>query len=675
MKNWRIMEQDRGTAEELALEWGVTPLSARLLLNRGITERAAAEDFIAGGELSSPLEIKDMDKAAAAVNNAIENGDKITVYGDYDCDGITATSILFGYLEAMGAEADWYLPSRDEGYGLNIAAIDRIAESGTRLIITVDNGISAFEEARYIRKKGMELIVTDHHQPSEELPDALAVVNPHRRDDYSKCKDLAGCGVALKLVMAIEGDSLNIMEQYGDLAAIGTVADLVPLCGENRIIVSEGLRSMAMTENEGLCMLLQKCGIDREKVTSTDLGYVICPRINAVGRVGHPKEAVDLLLGENPQMLPQMVESLILMNSRRQEQEREIYSQIEQLLTNNPKITRQRVVVVSGKGWNHGVIGLVAARLLTKYDKPAIVITEEGDFARGSCRSVDGFSVFELLSSQSSRLEKWGGHAKAGGFTVAADKIEELTKGIYDYAREKFPQMPRDICTAESSVTAADLTVESVEELCRFQPFGEGNPTPVFNMKNCKIKAAYPLKEGKYIRFTVEFDGAEFRVVSFHFSFADFPFKAGDTVDLMVNADINEYGGSRTVDLKLVDIRFSGFDQDKFFAAESTYEKLCLGEEIPPQLAVRIIPDKKTEMAVYDILKCSSLISACGQIAVKRGINYCMFRVVLDLFKSVGLITVDYVSDRVSLVKQGKKVDLENCPFMVRLKKLLRVGL
>lgn len=675
MKKWIIKEQDEARAKELALECGVTSFSSKLLINRGINSRAEAEDFIAGDEISSPLEIEDMEKAAQIIEKAIDNGDKITVYGDYDCDGITATAILYGYLEAMGAEADWYLPSREEGYGLNNAAIDKIAESGTKLIVTVDNGISAFDEALYIKKKGMELIITDHHQPSEKLPEALAVVNPHRRDDNSSCTDLAGCGVALKLVMAIEGDVSNIMEQYSSLAAIGTVGDLVPLRGENRIIVREGIEAMSMTENEGLRMLLQKCGLlEKEEITSVDLGFVLCPRINAVGRIGHPKTAEELLLSDNPRMLPQMAENLMLFNSRRQEQEKEIFSQIEQTISQNPKIVRERVIMVSGKNWNHGVIGLVASKLLNKFDKPVIVITEEGDVARGSCRSVAGFSIFELLTAVSDALLKFGGHEKAGGFSVETGKIGEFADRVRAYAKEKFPCMPRDSYTAEMSVRASELTLENIGEIGYFQPFGEGNPLPVFHIGGCTIKGVYPLKEGKYLSFTIDFDGREFRVLNFHSTFADFPFKSGDNVDLMVNAEINEYNNNRTVSLKLLDIRFCGFDQDRFFAAEDAYEKLCLGEELPRELAVRIIPTKQAEMAVYDIVKGCGSVSACGQTAVKKGINYCMFRVTLDLFKSVGLMNVDISADRVELVRVGNKVDLENCAFMTKLKKLLKIS-
>lgn len=675
MKKWCVKEPGNRKAAALALDCGVTPFSAKLLINRGIETREEAEDFIAGEEISSPLEIKDMEKAAKIIEKAIDDGDKITVYGDYDCDGITATAILYGYLEAMGAEADWYLPGRDEGYGLNNAAIDKIAESGTKLIVTVDNGISAFEEAKYIKKKGMELVITDHHQPSEELPDALAVVNPHRKDDSSSCTDLAGCGVALKLVMAMEGDTSNILEQYSPLAALGTVADLVPLWGENRVIVKDGINTMPMTENEGLRLLLQKCGLlEKEEITSSDLGFILCPRINAAGRLDHPKTAEELLLSDNPRMLPQMAESLMLINSQRQELEKEIFSQIEAEAVKNPKITRERVIVVSGEGWNHGVIGLVASRLLGRYDKPVIVITKEGETARGSCRSINGFSVFELLTAMSDLLLKFGGHEKAGGFSVRTEDIEKLTGQIYDYARENFPQMPKDAIIAEMSVMPEELALENIEEIRHFQPFGEGNPTPVLHLGGCRIKNLYPLKEGKYLSFSIDFEGREFRVLNFHSAFADFGFKQGDKVDLMVNAEINEYNGNRTVSLKLLDIRFCGFDQDKFFAAENAYEKLCLGEPIPQRLAVRILPDKKAEKAVYDIIRSNPSVSFCGQLAFKRGINYCMFRVTLDLFKSVGLISIDEANDKIILNKVNNKVDLDNCLFMTKLKKLLKIS-
>ena len=321
MRKWTIKEQDAAETQKLARECGIAPFAAKLLLNRGIDSREAAEAFFSDGEITPPEEIADMGKAAQVINEAIENGDKITVYGDYDCDGVTATVILYGYLEAIGAEADWYIPSRDEGSGLNTAAIDKLAENGTRLIVTVDNGVSAAEEARYIKSKGMSLVITDHHQVPDTLPEAEAIVDPHRHDDLCSCKELAGCGVALKLVMALEGDIDSVVEQWGDLCAIGTVGDIVPLVGENRTLVKRGLDNMQLTENRGLHALIQKCGLGDKPIAAASLAFGICPRINAAGRYGHPKEAAELFLCENETMIPTLAQRLCMLNDRRKQAE------------------------------------------------------------------------------------------------------------------------------------------------------------------------------------------------------------------------------------------------------------------------------------------------------------------------------------------------------------------
>lgn len=674
MKKWNIKEQDKEDVNRLANEAGITPFAARLLINRGITDRAGADEFFNGNEISPPLDIADMDKAVSVINRAVDNGDKITVYGDYDCDGVTATVILYGYLEAMGAEADWYIPSRDEGYGLNIDAVDKIYESGTKLIVTVDNGISAVKEAEYIKSRGMELVITDHHQVPDTLPAAAAIVNPHRSDDFSKCKDLAGCGVALKLVMALEGNIESVLENWGDFAAIGTVADLVPLKGENRVIVREGLRNISMTENGGLHSLLMQCGIDEDfEVTSTMAAFTICPRINAAGRFAHAKEAAELFLSDNPKMYDKMAESLTLLNMKRQEEEKKILEEIGETIRMNPRLIKSRVIIVCGDCWSHGVIGIVAARLLNKFGKPVIVITREGEEARGSARSVEGFSLFKMLSELSDCLVKFGGHTKAAGLTLETERIEEFISRVEKYSRENFPEMPKDLCTAEAAVAPDELTVENIESLDYFQPFGEANPAPIFYMRSCTIKSVRSLKDGKYVSFAVDFGGKEFKIISFKLSYDAFGYKAGDKVDLLVTAEINEYNGSRTVSLRLSDIRFSGFNQDRYFSAETAYEKLCRGEEVPPSLAKRVIPDRQAQMTVYDIVRACPNIPACADIAYSKGINYCMFRVALDLFESVGLIKQDLFSERAETVKTSGKTDIEGSVLMSRLRKRLGV--
>lgn len=673
MKKWEIKQQDSSAVKKLAGETGLSEFVAKLLLNRGITDREGAEDFFNGSCISDPMEIADMDKAKRYIEQAMDNGDKITVYGDYDCDGITATVILYNYLEAMGAEVDWYIPSRDEGYGLNKKAIDYLAENGTQLIITVDNGISAAKEARYLQEKNIDLIITDHHQVPDVLPAAKAVIDPHRPDDFSKCKELAGCGVALKLVMALENDIDSVMENWGDFAAIGTVGDLVPLTGENRIIVKQGLQGLNYTENGGLIALLRQCGIhEDDEIPSGTAAFTICPRINAAGRFSHPKEAAELFLCDNPLMYNKMAENLSVLNFQRQEEEKAILSDIGRQIDESPLIIKNRVLVISGKGWRHGVIGIVASKLLNKFGKPVLVITEEGETARGSARSVEGFSLFEMLTELSDLLIRFGGHNKAAGFTLETAKIPDFIKAVNRYAGKHNPVMPRDIIMAEASLSADELTLENIESLEYFQPFGEGNPSPVFHIGGAKIKGLKSLKEGKYVAFTAEIGGRDFKVVNFSSTYDGFGYKEGDRADLLVTAEINEYNGSRSVNLRLSDIRRSGFNQDRFFAAENAYESLCLNEPINPALAKRVIPNREVQKTVYDMVKGNSCLSSCADMAYAVGINYCMFRITLDLFASVGLMKINEFENTVILQNPTGKADLEHCPFILRLREKLK---
>ena len=673
MKKWTVKQPDENAAKKLAQEAGISLFAAKLLINRGIFTRDEADEFFNAEELSPPEEITDMEKAVNVITAAMENGDKITVYGDYDCDGVTATVILFGYLQAMGAEADWYIPSRDEGYGLNKAAIDRIAESGTKLIITVDNGISAIEEAEYIKEKGMTLVITDHHQVPEQIPDAAAVIDPHRDDDFSTCKELAGCGVALKLVMALEGDSDTVFEEWGDLAAVGTVGDIVPLTGENRILVRRGLESLPVTENMGLRALLRQCGVHEEdRLSAVSLAFSVCPRINAAGRFAHPKEAAELLLSENEKMIPVMAERLTMLNMQRQQEEKRILDEIMQMTENDPLLLKRRVLIVCGKGWSHGVIGIIASRLLNGFGKPVLVITQEGEFSRGSARSVEGFSLFKMLTCLSDQLVKFGGHTKAAGFTLLTENIEEFSAAVQEYAMMNSPQMPADVFEAEMTANAEEMTVENIDSLRWFEPFGEANPNPVLMIPDCLIKSVRPLKEGKYLSFTVEFQNREFKVLNFSSTYSAFGFKAGDRVELLVTPYVNEYKNVKSVEFRLTDIRPAGFKQDRYFAAQHAYEQLCLEEKISPALASRVIPDRNVLMTVYDAFKISPSIKRAADVTAAKGINYCMFRVAADAMESVGLLKIHELKGTAELLPAKGKTELENCPYLIRLKQRLK---
>ena len=371
MKKWQVKTPDPLIVETLSRDTGWNPFICKILAGRNVLSRDDAENFFNSEELSDPFLMADMEKAVEVINSFIEQGEKITIYGDYDCDGITSTYMLFSYLEALGADVDWYIPSREEGYGLNEAAVRLLAKRGTKLIITVDNGVSAIEEAELIYELGMTLVITDHHQVPDTLPRAAAIVNPHRKEDMSHFRKIAGCGVVLKLISAMEGDSSIALEEYAAYAAIGTVGDIVPLVDENRLIVRYGLEQLEFSENQGLNALIRRSGINIENgVLSSHLAFGVCPRINAAGRYAHPKTAMELLLSESPNTAKGKADELENYNSLRKQAEEQIISAAEQQIKENPDILNQKVLIVSGEGWNHGIIGIASAKLLHKYGKP-----------------------------------------------------------------------------------------------------------------------------------------------------------------------------------------------------------------------------------------------------------------------------------------------------------------
>lgn len=673
MKKWILKQPDSQIEATLVKETGLSPFFCSIIAGRNLNNRAEAEDFFNSNEFADPLEIADMAEAVEVIRNTVDSGEKITVYGDYDCDGVTSTVMLYNYLCAIGGEADWYIPERSEGYGMNSEAVRKLAANGTKLIITVDNGISAIAEAELIAELGMQLVITDHHQPSEELPKAAAIVNPHRKDDKSKFKDLAGCGVALKLIMALEEDSETILEQFADLAAIGTIGDIVPLTGENRRIVSIGLQNMFNTENIGLMKLLQKSGVKEENLSATTIAFSLVPRINAAGRCGSPSTAAEMLIEENPSIAALKADEICALNDRRKNiQENIIKEALAQ--ANDEAVRNRRLMIVCGKNWDHGVIGLAAANLLEKFGKPTIVITDEGEFARGSCRSVEGFHMFELLSGVGDILVKFGGHAKAGGFTIETARIDEFIAAAEKYAAENYPVMPPDSFFIDKELTAADATIENIEMLEKLEPFGEANPLPFFLMKNVKIISKKPLKDGKFFSFNGLFGGNNYRIVCFKMSYNKFWYSVNDIVDIVVNVEINEYNDNRSVVMKLHDVRLSGFNQDKFFNAKAAYEALARQEKTDPRLISRIIPQTAQLRQTYDIIKSSTYLSQCEAKAISAGINYCMFKVILDVFAEFSLVEIDTNNDIIKLLPAKGKADFSKSSHLASLKAQIEKG-
>lgn len=666
MKKWIYPECPVDSAEMKA-EFG--DFLGDLLVRRGIYNLDRAKEFFACRQLSDPYLLKDMDQAVEIIRSALDEGRKITVFGDYDCDGVTSTVMLYGYLEAMGAEVDYYIPDRSEGYGMNIDALKRIIDGGTELIITVDNGISALEEAEFIRSKGVELVITDHHQPPQDIPVCGACIDPHRADDNSPCKDMCGAGVVLKLLCALEEDEEFVMEQYAELAAIGTIGDVMPLTGENRYIVRRGLENIRSNQNIGIERLLKCAGISPDKITSTVLAYSVCPRINAAGRMAAADKAARLLLADSIETASLLAEELELLNSERRNAEEKVIDDVNAKIAADPNILAQRVIMLAGEGWNHGIIGIVSAKLLEKYGKPVFIIGIENGEGRGSARGIDGFSVYKLLESCSDLLIKYGGHPKAGGFSLSADKIGEFTARVHEYCLRCYPKMPVYSVSADMEIDCRALTVENVSELSKLEPFGEGNRQPVFLLKNCTVRSKKSLKEGKYTSFEVQSGGAVLKALSFQIPFAQFYAENGSQLDIMATAEINEYNGNRSVNLKVQEIRPSEFKEDRFFAAQRVYEEIVRGEGCDSRLAPRVIPDRDALKGIYDLIKRNGTRMSAEDMCVYGGeINYCMLRIAIDAFAEAGMVSVSAGAQRAEIIPVKEKRDLFSQGILADLK-------
>ena len=670
MKKW-LSAECSAVNQEIYDEFG--EFIGRLLLGRGINTLDKARDFFGRSSLSDPFEMADMQAAVDIITAALDEGKRITVYGDYDCDGVTSTAMLYSYLEAMGGEVEYYIPERAEGYGMNTEALKRIIDNGAELIITVDNGISAHEEAEYIRGRGVQLVITDHHQVGESIPICDACVNPHRPDDGSAFKELCGAGVVLKLLCALEGDEEFVMEQYAELAAIGTVGDVMPLIGENRYIVRRGLESIKSCQNIGVEMLLRCAGCEPESITATNVAFVIVPRINAAGRMDSATKAAQLLLADNHDTAGALAEELNLRNARRKEAEAEILEKAVAQIESDPSISRQRVLIVHGEGWHHGIIGIVCSRLLEKYGKPVLIISVEPDGeARGSARGIDGFSIYNLLNGCADVLTKFGGHPKAGGFSLKASRIDEFRQRAYEYCRLHYPKMPDYTVAADMTVGANQLTVENVRLLERLEPFGEGNPKPVFLLKGCTLRGKNPLKEGKFTGFEIENSGTKLRGQAFTIPFSQFRAEVGSKVDIIATAVVNEYNGVTSVNLRVKEIRPSDFAEDRFFAAQRVYEEICRGEGCDSRLLVRIIPDREQLKQIYDLVRGHGNMSAEDMCLYLGGINYCMLRITLDAFAEAGMIELAPDAQSARLLPTTEKKDLYAQGLLARLKQMAK---
>ena len=560
---WVMRQSDSEIAAKLEKELNLNPLCARVLVNRGIETVQEAQQFMYPdvSKLIDPFLLKDMDKGVSKINEVIERNGKIVVYGDYDVDGITAVSIIYLYLKSRNANVSYYIPSRsDEGYGLNKDAVKNFKDENTELIITADCGITAYEDIAYATSLGIWVVITDHHKCKEVLPDAYAVINPKRDDCEYPFKELSGVGVAFKLIEALDGkgNSKDLLETYGDLLCLGTIADIVSLTDENRIFVSIGLELLKNPRNIGLRCLIEEAGLANKKLESSHVGFIIAPRINAVGRLGNALDAVKLFTTADEEEARRLACMLCEENTRRQMIEQEILIEACSEIEKGKLHENDRVIVLSSDKWHHGVIGIVASRITEKYGKPCVLISIEDEDAKGSCRGVAGFNMFAALSYCEDILTKYGGHELAAGLAIKKDNIDKLREKINLFAKETYSsKFFVEEIVYDGKITEKDISLDLTDKLEVIQPCGMGNPVPLFLIEKVKIENLTYFGNDKHIRLRFTKKGFSIMVIGFGMGTNSSirMLRDGDTVNAIVTPYTNEYRDKKNVALKLKDIK------------------------------------------------------------------------------------------------------------------------
>lgn len=562
-KKWLLKDFDKECVVDISKKLRISPITSIILYNRGIRDEKSIREFLNAdlGSLHDPFLLKDMDRAVERINVAKENNEKITIYGDYDVDGITSIAVLYKQLSLLGFNVDYYVPDRmQEGYGVNREALDKIKARGTGLIITVDTGITAVDETEYARELGMDIIITDHHECKEDIPGAYAAIDPKRKDCAYPFKNLAGVGVAFKLIQALDQscDINALTDRYADLVCLGTVADISPLVDENRILVREGLKRFDSTENIGLKALIDVSTNSAKAITTSTIGYVIAPRINASGRLGCASRSVEMFLTDDKEKAYELADDLCRENTVRQQTEQQMFKEALEYIEAHPEMKDDKVLVIPHENWHHGIVGIVSSKITEKFYKPSILFAIDGEEAKGSGRSISGYNLFEALENSSELLEKFGGHELAAGLSIKTEKIDEFRKKINSYEPENLfkdsmvPTVPID-----AVIKVSYISLDTVDDINRLQPFGVENPTPIFAVKNIKVHRISVMSEGRHLRMTLYKDGKFLDAVGFGMGEYFNYLKEGDFVDVAFGIDINDYKGFQNVQLILKDIKMT----------------------------------------------------------------------------------------------------------------------
>lgn len=717
-KKWILKSQTdpRSTAEikKIASTLRLNPIVAELLYNRGYTSAEEAKKFIYMETeiLSNPFDMKDMEKGIARAKAAVDNKEKITIYGDYDVDGVTSVCTLYLYLKSKGADVDYYIPNRSgDGYGVSVAAIDMLKEQGTNLIITVDTGVTALDEVKYASGVGIDILVTDHHECRDTLPEAVAVINPHRPDCPYPFKELAGVGVVFKFITAYEEKyesctrleaARRIFEKYADLVAIGTIADVMPIKDENRIIVSYGLKMIENTDRYGLLALMDAAAAKpddsrsdkrrkRAKITTGYIGYTISPRLNAAGRIRSATMAVELFLSENRTQAASIAAELCAANKERQAEENKIMQQAYEKIENEG-LDKDSIIVLDADGWHHGVIGIVASRITEKYSRPTILVSfdsdgsepSEDDVGKGSGRSVKGLNLVDALCYCSDLLVKFGGHELAAGLSVSRKHLKEFRRKINEYAENNLSEEAMiPTLEADCEISIKDVNLTLAEDLQILEPYGVGNPIPNFVMYGINVNEITPVSDGKHTRFSLGEGRNTVSAMYFSNSPSSLGIYNGDKIDLLFNVDINEWLGRKSVQLIVKDVKISA-KQDMINAAErEKFNAIWNGEHFTQK--DNILPSRDDFAAVYRYIV-ASIRGGCDTLAhrdissgLSRGhdaknIGYVKLKIIIKVFQELNLIGIEEIENEVYRFRvhySSSKTDLEKSFLLKRIRSQL----
>lgn len=714
-KKWIIKSTDTVESERevnsIASELGIHPIMAKLLYNRGYSDAESAKSFIymESEMLSDPFKMKDIDKGIERIRLAIENGERITVYGDYDVDGVTAVCTLYMYLKAQNANVDYYIPSRiGEGYGVSSAAIDAIKQNGTTLIITVDTGITAVDEVDYAKKLGIDFVITDHHECRAALPQACAVINPHRPDCTYPFKELAGVGVVFKFVCAYE-EKVNglsrsdatrkIFGEYADLVAIGTIADVMPIREENRIIVRYGLSKIENNKRVGLAALMDVSSgrsdeqrqrtKKRSKITSGYIGYTIAPRINAAGRIKNATMAVELFLSDDREFARQIAEELCQTNRERQAEENKImqeaHSQIE-----NYDIDKNPIIVLNANNWHHGVIGIVSSRITEKYSRPSILVSFEGnasdtpseeDIGKGSGRSIKGINLVDALCYCSEHLVKFGGHELAAGLSVKRSELPKFCELINEYARNNLTD--KDLTPtieADCKISFDDISLSLAKEFQMLEPYGVSNPVPVFVLSDVTVNEISGVSDGKHTKFVLGNGKHNISAMYFSNSPSALGIFVGDRVDVLFNIDINEWAGRESVQLIVRDIVHSSSQEKAFSEERRRFEEIKQGATFSQ--AEDVMPSREDFAVIFNLMRSSlrmgidtmshrEITSKFTGAFGERRIGYIKLKIIVMVLKELNLVSLEEISDEVykfAIHYTTSKTDLEKSTWLRRFR-------